>query len=177
MKIHTPEISWHNREPVFGVDIQKRVEYANENKFYRIATCGSDNFVAVWRAYLNQQAAQTNAKSTNSLNQGKQSSDLQSFRKQIDKDVSDVMNDLLDQSAGAFEDVLEQSAIKALTIEDDNTTTKKPKEKKLIDLDCVCTLNLHIKAVNVAKFAPTSNLLASGSDDQYVYIYEYKGDK
>jgi len=184
MKIYTPEISWHNREPVFGVDIQRHVECDKDgNKTYRLATCGSDNIVAIWRAYLNKQQQnqqQANSRSTNSLNQ-------RTIRDQIDQDVNDIMNNLLDQSASAFNDLLPSALSSAPTLATSNVVieenadeqerkAKQQKDKRLIDLECVCTLNFHIKAVNVAKFAPNSNLLATGSDDQFVYIYEYKGE-
>ena len=169
MRIHTPEISWHNREPVFSVDIQKRIEHKDNNKFYRIATCGSDNYVTIWRAYLNNDAIKSKdqAKSTTNNQQ----------KARIDKDIHDLMNNLLDQSVGNHDDEIsllnDEDSLKKKEIK----SKDKVKNKRLIELECVSTLTLHIKATNVAKFAPTSNLLASGSDDAYVYIYEFKGTK
>lgn len=46
MKCTIPEISWHNREPVFSVDI-----YPKNGQFYRLASGGSDCHILV--SYLN----------------------------------------------------------------------------------------------------------------------------
>lgn len=170
MKIYTPEISWHNREPVFSVDVQKRIEFNKDGtKYYRLVTCGSDNYVAIWRAYLNNPTKLDDQKTNQQ----------QLPLNDIDKDVSDVMNSLLDQSVSNLDvDILSAKVNKednkVINVEQSKT---KPKDKKLIDLECVCTLSLHEKATNMAKFAPISNLLASSSDDAVVYIWELKGIK
>lgn len=43
MKAVVPEIAWHNKSPVFTVDIQLTVN----NGFYRAATGGGDSHVVV----------------------------------------------------------------------------------------------------------------------------------
>ena len=43
MKITIPEISWHNRDPVFSLDIQPNPQDGT----YRMATSGSDTHVVV----------------------------------------------------------------------------------------------------------------------------------
>ena len=43
MKITIPEISWHNRDPVFSLDIQPNPQ----DGLYRLATAGSDTHVVV----------------------------------------------------------------------------------------------------------------------------------
>lgn len=43
MKCHVPEISWHNRDPIFSVDFQP-----SGDKCKRLASCGSDTHVMVW---------------------------------------------------------------------------------------------------------------------------------
>ncbi|EZA57248.1 hypothetical protein DMN91_002477 [Ooceraea biroi] len=49
MKCTTPEISWHNRDPVLSVDIQSDlcVNLKGE-KFWRVATGGADGHVLIW---------------------------------------------------------------------------------------------------------------------------------
>ncbi|XP_033106334.1 chromatin assembly factor 1 subunit B-like [Anneissia japonica] len=42
MKLDTPEISWHGRDPVYSVDIQKI------GKNTRLATAGADNKIRIW---------------------------------------------------------------------------------------------------------------------------------
>ncbi|XP_033104353.1 chromatin assembly factor 1 subunit B-like [Anneissia japonica] len=42
MKLDTPEISWHGRDPVYSVDIQKI------GKHTRLATAGADNKIRIW---------------------------------------------------------------------------------------------------------------------------------
>ncbi|XP_029159319.1 chromatin assembly factor 1 subunit B-like [Nylanderia fulva] len=49
MKITTPEISWHNRDPVLSVDIQSGTcENLKEESFWRVATGGADCHVLIW---------------------------------------------------------------------------------------------------------------------------------
>ncbi|KAK8393219.1 hypothetical protein O3P69_013315 [Scylla paramamosain] len=45
MKITIPEISWHNRDPVFSLDIQPNPQ----DGMYRLATSGSDTHVVIWQ--------------------------------------------------------------------------------------------------------------------------------
>lgn len=47
MKCHVPEISWHNRDPIFSVDFQPSAD-----KHRRMASCGSDTHVMVWFVIL-----------------------------------------------------------------------------------------------------------------------------
>lgn len=42
MKCIIPEISWNNRDPVFSLDIQPKVD-----EFTRLATAGSDTHIVV----------------------------------------------------------------------------------------------------------------------------------
>ena len=169
MKIYTPLISWHNREPVYSVDIQQQVHSKDDGtKYYRMATCGSDKYVAIWRAYLNpDQNVYVNKQS--------------SVKEQIDKDVSELMTNLLDQSVSAFDEIVSAEKAPERPGEAHRRTgdeqPKKGANKKLIELECVSTLNYHERAANVVKFAPTKQLLASGGDDNVVFIYEFQGEK
>lgn len=125
MRSFTPEISWHNREPVFSVDVQAHVQtdaFDPSISFYRIASAGGDNCVIIWRAQV-KHAVTTDERSDS-------------------------------------------------TIESECRTKTVANNKDSIDLEVVATLNLHIKTVNCAKFAPQSNMLASGGDDSYVYIWK-----
>jgi len=48
MKCITPEISWHNRDPVLSVDIQSGLyENSKGETFWRLATGGADCHVLV----------------------------------------------------------------------------------------------------------------------------------
>jgi len=48
MKFTTPEISWHNRDPVLSVDIQNGTcKNLKGEPFWRIATGGADCHVLV----------------------------------------------------------------------------------------------------------------------------------
>lgn len=50
MKIYTPQISWHDRQPILSVDIQNRLHSEKDSiKFYRLATGGNDNHVNIWK--------------------------------------------------------------------------------------------------------------------------------
>jgi chromatin assembly factor 1 subunit B len=122
MRSFTPEISWHNREPVFSVDVQSNIQSDSndpQSSFYRVASAGGDNCVVIWRAYVKAPSNDP---------------------KPIDEPMAD-------------------------------SCRKSADHKNLIDLDVVASLNLHIKSVNCAKFAPQSNMLASGGDDSYVYVW------
>ncbi|KAJ6641454.1 Chromatin assembly factor 1 subunit B [Pseudolycoriella hygida] len=46
MKCTIPEISWHNRDPVLSIDIQRKLD--DKNEFYRLATGGTDSHVLIW---------------------------------------------------------------------------------------------------------------------------------
>ncbi|KAL1509357.1 hypothetical protein ABEB36_004111 [Hypothenemus hampei] len=52
MKCTIPEISWHNREPVFSVDI-----YPENPKFYKLASGGSDCHVLIWQMTIAENGA------------------------------------------------------------------------------------------------------------------------
>ena len=45
MKCTIPEISWHNRDPVLSIDIQKQNP---DEQFYRLASGGTDSHVLIW---------------------------------------------------------------------------------------------------------------------------------
>lgn len=48
MKCTTPEISWHNRDPVLSVDIQSGLQKNSKGDiFWRLATGGADSHVLV----------------------------------------------------------------------------------------------------------------------------------
>ena len=174
MKLFIPNISWHNRDPVYSVDIQQLV-HSNEDgsQYYRIATCGSDNYVVIWRAHLNpDQKANVNKQSA--------------IKESIDKDVSALMTSLLDRSVSALDGLGSpekaggQASAQRDTSANRRTADEPPKKdanKKLIELECVSTLKYHERAANVVRFAPSKNLLASGGDDNVVFIYEYQGEK
>ena len=44
MKVHTPEISWHGRDPVYSCDVQP---HQGGKSPLRIATCGTDSNIRV----------------------------------------------------------------------------------------------------------------------------------
>ncbi|XP_017133124.1 chromatin assembly factor 1 subunit B [Drosophila elegans] len=52
MKCQTPEISWHNRDPVLSVDIQQNGQGLRSPAIGRLATGGSDAHVLIW--YVNR---------------------------------------------------------------------------------------------------------------------------
>ena len=47
MKLVTPEISWHGRDPIYSVDFQYK-----DGEITRLATCGTDSNVIVSFGYL-----------------------------------------------------------------------------------------------------------------------------
>lgn len=56
MKSTTPEISWHNRDPILSIDIQQKPFAATSSSqdsdlsSYRVASSGSDAHIIIWRA-------------------------------------------------------------------------------------------------------------------------------
>ncbi|XP_014473067.1 PREDICTED: chromatin assembly factor 1 subunit B [Dinoponera quadriceps] len=55
MKCITPEISWHNRDPVLSVDIQNGSYKNREGQtFWRIATGGADYHVLIWHITITE---------------------------------------------------------------------------------------------------------------------------
>ena len=58
MKTITPEIAWHNRDPVYSVDLQARIQESSSDnassspaKWYRLATSGTDSQVVIWKIW------------------------------------------------------------------------------------------------------------------------------
>lgn len=53
MKTYTPQIAWHDRQPILSVDIQNRL-YSKEDsrQLYRLATGGNDSRVNIWKIAL-----------------------------------------------------------------------------------------------------------------------------
>ncbi|XP_076297642.1 chromatin assembly factor 1, p105 subunit [Lasioglossum baleicum] len=99
----TPEISWHNRDPVLSVDVQTGIyETSKGETFWRLATGGADSHVLIW--YL----------TTNG-------------------------------SGGAV-------------------------------VRCVADLERHQKAVNVVRFSPSKEILASGDDESTIILWKRKED-
>ncbi|XP_064628393.1 chromatin assembly factor 1 subunit B-like isoform X2 [Lineus longissimus] len=47
MKLCTPEISWHNRDPIFSVDFQKY-----DGKIQRMVTSGTDKNIRIWQVSI-----------------------------------------------------------------------------------------------------------------------------
>ncbi|CAK9820899.1 Chromatin assembly factor 1 subunit B [Anthophora plagiata] len=103
MRCTTPEISWHNRDPVLSVDIQVGVNETSKGEiFWRLATGGADSHVLIWHLMTNE-------------------------------------------SGGA--------------------TVK-----------CVADLERHQRAVNVVRFAPSKEILASGDDESTIILWKQKDD-
>ncbi|KAL6268211.1 hypothetical protein P5V15_001322 [Pogonomyrmex californicus] len=101
MKCITPEISWHNRDPVLSVDIQNGVSKNSKGEtFWRVATGGADNHVLIW--YL--------------------------------------------------------------------TTTKCGGAT----VDFAADLDRHQKAVNIVRFSPSKEILASGDDESIIILWKVK---
>lgn len=101
MKCTTPEISWHNRDPVLSIDIQnKPCESNTSEKFWRLATGGADSHVLIWHL---------------------------------------------------------------LTPENSSTVIK-----------CVADLERHQKAVNVVRFSPSREILASADDESIIILWKQK---
>ncbi|KAI4498884.1 hypothetical protein M0802_006059 [Mischocyttarus mexicanus] len=101
MKCTTPEISWHNRDPVLSIDIQNKLCESNiGEKFWRLVTGGADSHVLIWHL---------------------------------------------------------------LTCENGTTTIK-----------CVADLERHQKAVNVVRFSPSREILASGDDESIIILWKQK---
>lgn len=53
MKVYLPQISWHDRGPIYSVDIQLN-GYTDQPFTYRIASGGSDGHVIIWKTYFNE---------------------------------------------------------------------------------------------------------------------------
>ncbi|XP_043674831.1 chromatin assembly factor 1 subunit B isoform X1 [Vespula pensylvanica] len=101
MKCTTPEISWHNRDPVLSIDIQnKSCETSVNEDFWRVATGGADSHVLIWHL---------------------------------------------------------------LTCENSATIIK-----------CVADLERHQKAVNVVRFSPSKEILASADDESVIILWKQK---
>lgn len=48
MKLVTPEIAWHNRDPIYACDLQPPQE---EDELQRLATCGPDSVIRVSKIF------------------------------------------------------------------------------------------------------------------------------
>ncbi|KAL1459787.1 hypothetical protein WDU94_011741 [Cyamophila willieti] len=100
MKCTIPEISWHNRDPVLSVDIQRKQE---KDIFYRVVTGGADSHVFIW--YLTEG------------------------------------------------------------------------ESGVANVEFASDLSRHQKAVNVVRFSPDGQLLASGDDESVIFVWKQRTDQ
>ncbi|KAF4521085.1 hypothetical protein B566_EDAN010959 [Ephemera danica] len=101
MKCTIPEIAWHNRDPVYSVDIQPGVvSKTAEATVYRVATGGTDSHVLIWLVKVTKCGTVT--------------------------------------------------------------------------VEFASDLHRHQRAVNVVRFAPTGQLLASGDDESVVMLWRPK---
>ncbi|XP_003699444.2 chromatin assembly factor 1, p105 subunit [Megachile rotundata] len=99
----TPEISWHNRDPVLSVDIQAGIyETVKKETFWRLATGGADSHVLIWHLTSNECGGAT--------------------------------------------------------------------------VKCVADLERHQRAVNVVRFSPSKDILASGDDESTIILWKQKED-
>ncbi|XP_078036753.1 chromatin assembly factor 1, p105 subunit [Augochlora pura] len=99
----TPEISWHNRDPVLSIDVQAGIYETSKGEiFYRVATGGADSHVLIW--YL-----------------------------------------MTNETGGAV-------------------------------VKCIADLERHQKAVNVVRFSPSKEILASGDDESTIILWKRKED-
>ncbi|XP_043265495.1 chromatin assembly factor 1 subunit B [Colletes gigas] len=99
----TPEISWHNRDPVLSIDVQVGIyETPKGEIFWRIATGGADSHVLIWHLTINERGGAT--------------------------------------------------------------------------VKCVTDLERHQKAVNVVRFSPSTDILASGDDESTIVLWKQKED-
>ncbi|XP_054003903.1 chromatin assembly factor 1 subunit B [Hylaeus anthracinus] len=99
----TPEISWHNRDPVLSIDVQAGIyETSKGEVFWRVATGGADSHVLIWHLTTNE-------------------------------------------NGGAI-------------------------------VKCVADLERHQKAVNVVRFSPSTDILASGDDESTIILWKQKED-
>lgn len=51
MKFSTPEVAWHNRDPIYSVDVQPCLQKGGkgESDWYRVATSGADASIIIWK--------------------------------------------------------------------------------------------------------------------------------
>lgn len=51
MHFSTPEVAWHNRDPVYSVDIQPQLQVGEDgtDDWYRVATSGADSVIVIWK--------------------------------------------------------------------------------------------------------------------------------
>lgn len=51
MHFLTPEVAWHNRDPVYSVDIQPQLQKGEDGSedWYRAATSGADSTIIIWK--------------------------------------------------------------------------------------------------------------------------------
>ncbi|XP_011314709.1 chromatin assembly factor 1 subunit B [Fopius arisanus] len=100
MKCTIPEISWHNRDPVLSIDIQRTEKKSDEDPFWRLATGGADTHVLIWHLRVNDLGAAS--------------------------------------------------------------------------VSCVADLERHQKAVNVVRFSPSGEILATGDDESAIILWKQK---
>ncbi|CAL7934390.1 unnamed protein product [Xylocopa violacea] len=99
----TPEISWHNRDPVLSIDVQTGVYATSKGEiFWRLATGGADSHVLIWHLTTNENGGAT--------------------------------------------------------------------------VKCVADLERHQRAVNVVRFSPSKDTLASGDDESTIVLWKQKED-
>ena len=62
MKVTTPEIAWHARDPIYSIDFQ----YVRDD-IQRLATCGTDRHVRIWELTYEKPSGKANVEFRSSL--------------------------------------------------------------------------------------------------------------
>ncbi|VDM31609.1 unnamed protein product [Hydatigera taeniaeformis] len=196
MKVLTPEIAWHETLPIYSCDLQPftlasqgvrepfaelsfndasttdvvrlrgemtRTEENNEkrnsltlgNTWTRLATAGGDSMVRLWRVHLDWRTSG--------------SVTIATFKKPLPKG-------LLDSNAGLSDNKASSGAPGASTATATVAAGSDPSEVKVSapvpeGLVFLATLKRHERLVNVVRWSPSGEYLASGGDDQFIIIW------
>lgn len=188
MKTHTPQISWHDRQPILSVDIQNRFHSIEDNiKYYRLATGGNDSHVIIWKVAIENMSSNKpigNIECLAELTKHQRSVNVVRFSPNLDDNfLASGDDDSLIIIWKLVDNEILPSKIKPV---ENKNLEKKSNIDSFIDSDIISietwkmhkTLRGHNQDVSDLCWSKDGQFLVSGSVDNNVFVWDtYKGIK
>ncbi|KAM0735743.1 Chromatin assembly factor 1 subunit B [Formica fusca] len=161
MKFTTPEISWHNRDPVLSVDIQNGIcKNLKGEPFWRVATGGADCHVLIWHLTTTKYGGATVNFAT----------DLDRHQKAVNIVRFSPSKEIL--ASGDDESVIILWKVKEREGRDSSPPSSDTETKE--QWTSWKVLRGHIEDIYDISWSPDSNSLISGSVDNTAILWDIK---
>lgn len=185
MKFFTPQVAWHNRDPVLSVDIQSRPITPGSNT-YRAVTSGQDSHVVIWKITLLGQKRDGIETGTD-LSKSSGAHETTSRDGKSERDAQNGECIITDEPAS------EKSNGNASAVKESNVPPKSSLAKSDVRMECLADIAHHQRSVNCVRFSPVPpypsdnsvtdevincpQYLASCDDESLICIWRYVPDE